>query len=65
MTLVLAPAAAFAAEDTGAAAAEAQAAEEHTRAADRSEIDAHTNVDGADSQQDETNKQEREPTTSH
>ena len=46
MTVGMAPAAAFAAEDTGAAAAEAQAAEENTGAADGTEFDAQTNVDG-------------------
>ena len=54
MTVGMAPAAAFAAEDTGAAAAEAQAAEENTGAADGTEFDAQTNVDGADSQQEDT-----------
>ena len=57
MTVGMAPAAAFAAEDTGAAAAEAQAAEENTGAADGTEFDAQTNVDGADSQQEDTDGQ--------
>ena len=57
MTVGMAPAAAFAAEDTGAAAAEAQAAEENTGAADGTEFDAQTNVDGADSQQEVTDGQ--------
>ena len=57
MTVGMAPAAAFAAEDTGAVAAEAQAAEENTGAADGTEFDAQTNVDGADSQQEDTDGQ--------
>lgn len=57
MTVGMAPAAAFAAEDTGVAAAEAQATEESTEAADDAEFDTQTNVDGADSQQEDTDGQ--------